>query len=145
MTYPSSRVIAFRGASGWGETPVERLAWCWTFPKKNRVSRENVGREPFVLFRYDDCRHPRRGAPAADWWLRIKIKKTSLPLRASERPWGGCPSYSDDFYVSGANITDSYGFLKNRSFQFNAKMIHFVYSGMRAAAPERAPPRRIDD
>ena len=76
------------------------FAWVrdlYAFSVKIIVFRYNTGILTNLSLNYDDYRRPRRGAPAADWWIK-NTKKTSLPRRASERPWGGYPSYSGDFF-----------------------------------------------
>ena len=55
----------------------------------------------------DECRRPRRGAPAADW----RVKNTLLPAVPRRGPEAGVLRIKDDFHGSGVIRIDSTLFL----------------------------------
>ena len=110
---PVQELSQFGGAqSGGGWNPDERLAGDWAFPMKIILFRYDAEIVTTLSISYDDCRRPRRGAPAANRWL--KIQKNSLPSRASQRPWGWSLSYVEDFHGTDVNRIDSCLVLQNR-------------------------------
>ena len=124
MTYYLSGVYRVWGEPqqrGW--TPRELLAGNWVFPYENRFIQISYGDGYNSLPQIRWLPPPPKGRPCGGSVTK-KLKKTSLPRSALERPWGGFPSYSGDFYNSGMNVTDSCPFLQS------LKISHLKPSGV---------------
>ena len=93
---------------GW--TPRERLACNWAFPMKITGFRYNAGIVTTLSISYDECRRPRRGAPAADRWLQ----KNSLPAVPRRGPDAGVHRQWYDFHGSGVSWILSCLFLQSQ-------------------------------
>jgi hypothetical protein len=63
---------------------------------------------PFYI-KYDECRHPRRGAPVAD--RRLKLQKKSLPAVPRRGLEAGDLRIYYDFQSSGVKSIGTYSFL----------------------------------